>query len=469
MKKILLSNIGNRNLKIDGKNPDLKNNNGKNFKDFTRECYESLISDYNLFRPRITLEILTNFISETDQVVIFATEQESEFNHQDTVFEAQILKLILEKEEQKKVNILIYRGNPTDEFSTYRYFSSILKEFRHSGSDEFYIVNDAGGTPHMKQALKDLCEFYFPGRHSVVYTNQKDQKNVVNRWGGKKYVLLATLAEFVKNHDYRAAAFLVKILNDQLTVNDISPVAEELITYIDIASHRINFDRKNAQSPLLQKETPKQLRGNQILQKFIQSRSFELSCSIPFDQMSAKAKHDIFEIASICQLYFIHGNYTLAIATLYRFMEEICQSFIESEGIYSLETGSARRYFKDAVSHEITSSFRNVQPSEGLPLYLGYVSIKAEKELKKLIDLFRELTSHVNESGNSNKGLNLLRNRCFLAHNNKPITEEILNQEFPNLLRGERWKDQIFDLCNMPKKNIYDQMNEEILELIFNE
>lgn len=470
MKQILLTNIGNRNIKFNGNVIDLKDNDGVNFKEFTKALYEQLITDYHGIRPKISIEILPNFIAEIQDIILFGTDQDGELGFQDTIYEAKIIKRILETEDGKNVNILEYKGNPADEFYAYRYFSSVLREFRAAGKNQFYIVNDAGGTPHMKQALKELCEFFFPDRFKVVYTNQQDQKYEVNRWISKKYTLLATLAEFIKNHDYNAALFLAKKLNSNLTENDVCPLSDELQTYIDIVANRINFDRRKAQSPLIERDTPEQLRRNQILQKFVQQRSHKFSGSMVFNQLSEKSKHDVFEIASICQLYFLQQNFTLGTATLYRFMEEVCQSFIESEGKFKISNGPERKQFVFEITNPVKAKFPHLNSFiYGLPILVAYVSLKSEGNLHNLMDFFIKITSLVSTENGYFKGINLLRNHCFLAHDNEPITKEVLDKDFPHLLNGEKWLDQIFQLCDLPEQNIYDQMNDEILELIFNE
>jgi hypothetical protein len=147
-------------------------------------------------------------------------------------------------------------------------------------------------------------------------------------------------------------------------------------------------------------------------------------------------------------------------------MEEICQSFIESEGLYNIKSSNSQKEFRAAVVDDLKKKFRFLQPNAGLPFLMAYVSIKATGQLKKLIGIFINLTSNVNKQ-NSQKGINILRNHCFLAHDNKSITKEVIDKEFPNLLNGEEWLKQIFAICNLPDKNIYTQMNDEIIDLIY--
>jgi len=469
METILLSNIGNRNIRFDGLFLDLKNNSGKSFKECTKEIFEQLSLDYDLVRPRLTIEILPNFTTEIKKIILFATDQDGHLASQDTVYEAEIIKMILEKEEGKKVSVLTYTENPADEFSTYRYFSNTLREFKQQGENVYYLVNDAGGTPHMKQALKDLCEFFFTDRHKIVYTNQQDQKHDVNRWYAKKYTILTTIAEFIKNYDYRAASFLVRKLYEQLNNNDVRPLSDELMFYIEIVANRINFDRKKVEKVISSMDDDLALKKNKIIEKYIGNRSFELFNSIPFDKLSDKGRNDIFEIGSICQLYFNQHNYTYAVATLYRFMEEVCQCFIESEGIYKINTAVDRNNFVEKVSLMVRQQFKHLQPTPGLPFFMAYVSLRSKDQLKNLISIFIKLTSHVYKKNGNHKGINILRNACFLAHDNKPITKEVLNKNFPDLLQGDNWINEIFTLCNLPTKNIYDQMNDEILTMIYDE
>ena len=98
MKKIVLANIGNRNLKFKGETYFSKTH-GSTFREWTK----NLLDNFEENKPLLTINILNDLLDslngEIEQVILFPSNQiNEEKQDQDTIFEGEILhKLIKEK------------------------------------------------------------------------------------------------------------------------------------------------------------------------------------------------------------------------------------------------------------------------------------------------------------------------------------------------------------------------------------
>ena len=87
MKTVLISNIGNRNIKYKGEEIPVKE---KQFKTLTKYYW----NDIDNLIENISIEILPNHINENvEKIYLFVTNQKDEkFNHQDTLYEGLIIQ-----------------------------------------------------------------------------------------------------------------------------------------------------------------------------------------------------------------------------------------------------------------------------------------------------------------------------------------------------------------------------------------
>ncbi len=447
---IFITNIGNRNIKYKGEKIETSK-----FRAITQKIYENIDTE----EPFVSIEILENYIGQSniDTIYIIVTNQnDPKFNYQDTYFEGLIIKSILEKNNPFGVKLLEVNENPTDEHVIFNILSKFLKEIKVAHPVCNIIYNDAGGTPQLKSVIRTLIEFYFDkGQYAFYYVDQNNNKREIEKSNHNKYEFLKLALEFCNKYHFDAAV-------DVLEKIETKDMPKYITRYVNFTADRFNFNRENVKANTKEFNSP-----NSPLNEFYYYGTGKTGGEIlPNLPLSDKEKSDIFEIAAICQIFFKTGNYTLGVATYYRLIEELSISLVKlynkSEKYNFNRTGDQDRFMAQYVE-EIKMIYPDIASQFGLPFQLAFCAIKySDHSTKQLINTIQKTVSHFNTD--RNKGINLLRNRCFIAHKNNSITLDSINKEVPDFLSS--LLPVIFNSLNMPKDNIYDMHNKMILQLI---
>lgn len=456
MKSILITNIGNRNILY--KNQLIDN---KIFRVETEKIWRNFENE----KDNISIQIISNHIDiETLKVVVISTSQEnSTHNYQDTVFEGNILQVLVGEQNNVQVEHFTFDGNPTDENQIFPFYSKLLKKIIGENADSKLVFNDAGGTPQMKMVAKELLAYYLPKEKlKVVYSDQNDEKREIDRVYKAKYILLKTAQSFINEFKYDAA---LKVLAE---IPEEAYISGDLTKLVTIAAKRINFEI-DVVIQSLKSDPGFQKKFKNLFNHFSQKRP--PGKAIHFHQLRSEFQLDIFEIASICQLYFSTANYTLAVATYYRLTEEFFHRFVQSHGKYRLSEFKERGRFlsenfvdlKDA--YKAYSSTKALTESYGLPTLSLYTIIHGNNEVKELARLFMKTISMFRN--NSQNGIDILRNQSFLAHKNNSVTKEKIDTVEPKFLK--EILPAIFKALNMPEENIYFTMNRLINKEFMNQ
>jgi hypothetical protein len=445
MEKILISNIGNRNILYKSQLID-----NKIFKVETEKLWRNFENE----KDNISIQIIPNHIdSETLKVVLISTSQEnSSYNYQDTVFEGEILQILVSEQYNVQVEHITFDGNPTDENQIFPFYSKLLKKIIGENADSKLVFNDAGGTPQMKMVAKELLAYYLPKENfKVVYSDQNDEKREIERVFKAKYILLKTAQSFVNEFKYDAA---LKIIEQIPGKADIST---DLNNLISMAAKRLNFELEDVRSALKNQEYLKKylLVFKHLHQKVPPAKA------IQFEQLKKDFQLEIFELASICQLYFETANYTLAVATYYRLAEEFFHRFVHSHGHYKLSSQGERSRFLSENFNQLKEEFLSfrkddeLKPNYGLTTLCLYTYSHGNIEIKNVARLFMKTISMFRT--NSHNGIDILRNQSFRAHKNNSVTKEKIDTVEPKFLK--QILPDIFKALNMPEENIYFTMN----------
>ena len=243
--KILITNIGNRNIKYMGKlHSDLEKNQDRPDTSLSfRKWTEQLLENFETEKENIELNILDTVLDQEnlkpDKIFIFVSNQANNPNKngQDTFYEGEIIKRIIAIGYQiEDVEIKEITDNVTDENYLMRYFQQfytyLLKVYR----DAFFIICDAGGTGQLKIALKIMAEFMLnDNQWKVVYPDrdgsikdkpQIEYRNIINK---EQAIAL------VRKSQYKAALTVlggnVYKITDNKTFN--------LLSFAHFRSHRV--------------------------------------------------------------------------------------------------------------------------------------------------------------------------------------------------------------------------------------
>lgn len=458
---VLVASLGNRNLTYRGNYIETfvrqyhakeymlslpGNRQVVNFREFTQWLWQN----YHAEKPHLKLEIIDKAIEhhrETLQhLILFTTDQTDPKNkHQDTFYEGYLVKQLVQEQHGLPTQLIPFSGNPTDEDQLIESISPQLQLLTKDHSEKGFVYHDAGGTPQMKAVIKELLDYYLPSeRFQVSYSNQHAELTDKKRSFQKKYQSLTLARAFVLQYQYGAAHTTLK------HAHQFRKVSKELREYVRLANFRINL--RVDQTKII-----KHRFSSIIAQQYREGKTPENA--IPFRDYKPQDRFEIFEIASICQLYFQQKNYPFAIATLYRLLEQICLIIVRKK--YNIDTPWLREKFVKQELGVVKAKFPGLNREiYGLPIMLGYTYLRSSPQLQQLLDVIIPNVSHINQE---ETGINMLRNKAFLAHGTEIVDRAMIQQQCPNLLESDL--PQFFQLLGMPERNIYDQMNDEMLTL----
>ena len=455
MPSILIANLGNRNLKYKGQFLDKDN-----FRELTRQLWEN----YEAEREHLDPVLLNEHLDENDVARIFliTTDQaDPRYRAGDTVHEGAILqRLFVEDFKTWPVELLHYQGNPTIEAEIYPQLKPELLVIANQYPEHSILFLDAGGTPQLKNAVREYLRYAAgPARFRAVYTTPQDERREIDQTYHQRYQLLRAAREFVLRYDYASALQVLKELPST------ARVGENLIALLRVAAARMRFDyaaavQAGAQVAVDHLPT--------VFVDYLRKQPIPGLMDFPEDLPDDLPRFDVQEIASLCQLYLLLlKNYTLGIPTYYRLCEELGQNIAEDRALPQRLNLSDSRQAAGWVNQyaAIAQSYVGLRAEFGLPFLLAYAAENTRNdELQPVVREMHATISILNNRG-AHSGLNKLRNRCFLAHQNQAVTAQAIEAECQGFLGTNGRAARIFQLLGLPERNVYDQMNDEILAL----
>lgn len=467
--KILIANIGNRNVNVlEGNNQWLDideyikkkeltdyltyNNvlkrNVSNIKEFSKDLFEKKIE------VAYRLNILTGDVIESEvpaAVLLFSTLQSnSTHDYQDTYYCGELAKGLLEEKYCIPIHNFLVDANPSSEDELFPIYAKYFREVKNTYPPDLnFSFIDAGGTSQMKTVIKTLLDFYFNSKVQIRYQSiGKKVSEVPKRDFHQQYSYLKLAENFIDEFNYNAALKIVS----QIPKDKDSQI-DNLIKHLDISHKRMNFDYQNARSLYINDENIESLYKDYL-------SKIPLSSPVILSEFYKRSCHDILEIASIVDLYFELKDFTLGVATYYRLVEEIGQSFIEYKTGLKFENidKKGRASIAKQLKLELGANYPYVNDDWNVPLLIAAMSTnKNFPHTQKLADLIKPSISGVNNTFN---GINILRNQCYLAHKNQAITKGVISKTCKGFFSPDGLWNQLKSELGLPQKNIYNEMNE---------
>lgn len=460
MKKILLANIGNRNLNLDGKplfqHSDFKGNTVKKFS-------FQLLNDFEISKNRLSIQIIEELIAQEKQnlqeVILYGSDQQDEaVNDQDTIFVAKILQKIL----CEKYDDVLFTVRPLKDISVVdnnallRFYQIELTELSSQFLDAEFIVCDAGGTAQQKSALKIMAEFVLTSqKYRTFYQNIKT--NVLEQVEQVEYRRVITqeqITVLVKQGEYNAA----------LSLHQLSSANEHLGRLLQLAAYRREMLTENARQCI-------SLELMQIDPWIIDFKKKKINHAQD-SFLDTLFKGHLFAIRErldwVCYAYQLN-NLTVAVLGFQVFMEFFVNALLECELPQFKKASEDRRVGNLLVAYiqqhtpQIETFFGSQIDRVSLPILIKFCqTIAKQKELLELLNELEKCHSWLNKINNINfTGLDELRNR--IAHDGQGVTPEKLNkavEDFPGLLQKAR------KVLFMPPETAYVSLNALIIKFL---
>lgn len=413
MKKVVLANIGNRNLKYKGEIYYYKTH-GSTFKEWTKQLLVNFEEVKTHLSINILNDLLDNLSDEVEHVLLFSSNQiYEEKQDQDTLYEAEILHALI----SEKYNVTVDSSKQvtckvTDNDALLRFYRKELRSIKQSFPSHKIVICDAGGTAQQKSALKIMAEFLLEENDfQVSYINPNGTLEDVPQLEYRKVIETEQLIALIKGGNFQAARQLALKQN----WSEISDLCQ--IGYL-----RLDHIWGDAQK-IIHKEW--------IDEEYVFLKTFKTGkTSTNYDNLKRyfKQKHNFFllcERFQIAEYYCINKDYTKASVAVSIFIEtfineiisrnsvfDLCGNYVSMSKTLSVEIENENESIKSFFGGEIRSS---------LPLHIIYAETLISEdadEILEIIDCIKALNSKLN---GMNKGIDSLRNN--VAHNGKGITE----------------------------------------------
>jgi hypothetical protein len=495
-KKILIANIGNRNLiykpETDKVGDDIYISNKSDFRGIT----EFFVEDYKKGEIKVydelQLNILSTLLDYTDikgndiidnleKIILFSSDQSAlgESNtKQDTCFAGEIIVELIKRDyDGLSAENRILKGcsvvKVDDLINTYK--EELLQiSIDYPVSKYEYIICDSGGTPQQKSSLKITVE-YLLDRGNYTFYNiyekfqeqeglQESEAVLTKDKEYKKLIDNQQIKMLIKTGQYKAAAEICGFLEGD--DND----RKKIKTFLEFAGMRLN----NVIDPKINSLPTSDFSEVPSLKKYKERKTIG-----HYSDWSELLKEEHFfqicEVLSIADWYWSLEDYNNATLWYSIFIETYVNCIISNQknqngtikfdlvkNFNSNKIKFENEIRKNEVYNKIKShiNWQQANLRESLPTRCAYSKILAIENSKHqgimndIFDCHHELSS--------NKGLYELRNKY--AHNGEGIYKDKVSEYVPSFEKIiNTWKKNILGKKN---ENIYIIINQEIQELL---
>lgn len=493
MKKILLANIGNRNLLFNGKlftDKDfllkVPTASDDSFRSFTQKVYKKLL--HNVCETKVEINIINKILDkkklQLSKVVLFATDQNfEEKNDQDTLYEAQILKLLIKEKYKLDTEIVVCNFNVTDNDKLLRFYIEYLKSHFQNNSKGSFIICDAGGTAQQKTSLKLAAEFILPqNSFQFLYVSIYGGKiEPVDNYEYRRIISSEQVIALIKRGNYQAAA--------ELYLKE-TEFDNQFVSLLEFAHYRKSQMLASAVSVYGLYKHKSELPNFYI--HYIKNVSV---CSENFLSYFGHTQHKRNAHVSACLLseqlwlaefYLKNKYFTDFVLIFHIYMENFITHFIRYNSQY-VNIATPEKYFEEGkkiVDHleliypKTTEYFvaNNIKKpvAIGFPLLLLIAKEIAEKQgykdILQIIKKFMFLNSFINKNERGRTYIDKLRNA--IAHDGKGVLLSQLQSCFNDRKQTDplyRWKEFIAFMkskMGLDSSNVYELMNQYLEQKI---
>lgn len=458
MKKILLANIGNRNLNFQNKPLAVHFAKEENtVKAFSEMLLDKLDEVKNELSVQILPELLEQNHADLAKVILYGSDQkDASVNDQDTIFVASILeRLLADKYPEIQFETRAFHESVVDNNALLIYYRNQLLEIKREFPKADFIICDAGGTAQQKSSLKIMAEFVLTStRYETFYQNIKTHKlEKVKQVEYRRVITQEQVTALVNRGEYAAA----------LTLYRSSETDDQVVRLLQLGAYR---------KEMLTKDALSQVNGAlRELSPWVK----EFKAKIPNVQESKLDQlyqpRDLFPIRErlewACYAYEL-GNLTASVLGFQVFSEYLVSSLVEIE---FPEFGNANKIKK--VGEKLIEYIRENEPEVDvffpggikaitLPVLIKFAQTFAGGSIRNALREIENSNSYLNQINRIQYGgLDELRNR--IAHDGEGITPERLSRavyNFPELLKNMR-----VHLALSPE-NGYQPLNQIIVSLL---
>lgn len=465
--KIILANLGNRNLRYQGRLHSEWYQAGDTRLDF-RAFTQDLLARYEAVAADISPQILPTLLDAKGQeaglVVLFSSAQPEGFRQdQDTYFAGEILVRKLGA-CYPHLHVVHYpiEAPVTDGNLLAPAYREALRALREQAPAAGVLLCDAGGTPQQKAALKILLEFMFDRQDIEVYhvaqnAGYTSELRPAPPLAYRRIIDAEQMLGLLQQANYLGALDIFTRLNREAVESPLY----HLLKFAHYRSERLTADARDHADPALYPEDWQDQIG--LLRAYAAGEPAGKYLPWAQDCLRPEAFFDLCELMALAQLNYWLRRYTQVVMHLSRFMENFLKGVLSQCYDCRFEHSNGKgmhqllRVAKKLPAVRSYHGKRDIRPSlETMILVCDEVDNAA---LRRFISGFRALHHRLNpmysrkEPGEPPYALNQVRNE--IAHNGRGVTASL----FMGIPRLSHHIGDWAQWLGLPDLNPYDELN----------
>jgi hypothetical protein len=449
MGKILIANVGNRTLIMKGEEDerieyDTKKVGTDSFREATKVHLEMIELDASCL-DALDSNIIDEVIKKEDTidcVYLFTSDQTKENEKQkrkDTLYAGDILSnLLLKKYDRlKSVKNIVLKGVNAVNLNelTARFRKELLQIVNVEHPNRKFIICDSGGTPHQKNALKIVAEYYLNETDVEFYqvTEDEDDNGIIGKSHAKKqdFYQIRKIADaqnislLIKEGEYAAAAHVGKKTQSQ-TIQSVLWLMHYrlLLREEDAKKHILNGSPLNdwtRLNPNFSRQYPS------VLNYLKQEPTGDYTNWLSFTN---KNFFRLCEILEIGKFYYFRNDWSNVVLSYHIFIETFV-NFVSKDYGYN--------------------------GSKDLTYKIKFLELQIlNQALEDFIIDFKQLNSHFT----GGKPLNKLRNQ--IAHEGKGVIREEIESVIPNFFTMIKTWHNRFSVSDIKEDNVFIKVNQSL-------
>lgn len=473
-KRILISNIGNRNFLYKGKDfwswkgeikvekPEILPENinlKEDFFSFTQYLWNQYEVEEKHIKPNIINTLIDDYQAEIEIVILLSSDQPLDTRkNQDTLYEGKFLQkklseqypaihfinLVIEWESGEKIKIV-------DNDALLRWYRDKIVQFRDSFPNHNFIVCDAGGTPQQKGTLKIMTEYLLEKeKFSVYYVSQEKNNSsaleLVPQIEYRRVIDGEQIRSLIAHLEYKGAYNLYTQYNPSANEGRLA----KLLQFAYYRSQKLERDADKYASAFEG--------GNFKERKAVGTYKDWMQ-----DLISRQTHFRACELLSLVQKNKNIEDYTATVLLLSQFIETYVNGVMTHHFGYSdnyTDTKKAITYHAKRRFANVAMHYGNDMIIDGIPTRILICQNCEIAEHQQLISYFTAFYYHINGKRNKDYSLDTLRNGA--AHEGKGITKT----QFDRITNIYDALKCFYDTFELPSENIYDTMNKQIRNLL---
>lgn len=456
MKRILLANIGNRNLRYRGNFL-----NSDTFREETERLLKNFANEKQFLQAEI-LPVLFHHLgidSISGMILFYSDTPPGDRNNQDTLYEASILqKLFSEAFPHVTVETKAVQCSVVDNNGLMQRYRGHLKKIKAEHPDAFFILCDAGGTAQQKAALKIMAEYLLDELQFETYTIKQDAHPPVEAIKSieyRKVIDSEQIAALVTVFNY-SGAMLIYNMNRHYASKQLFKglfIAESLFAHnlndAVTRCHPNTFGKAVSDYPVL---------------AAIGNRSYYVQPpELASLQLPNAAFFSLAVLLDIAEAHRRTRSYGFYVLYNHIFMERLLAEIIEAVTGLDVDDRNNWQLLKQHIVNG--THFNGFVPPMGrslselfsatIPVKITLAAHLKIPAMQAILDSFTQLNSFLNQDAAAVK-IDTLRNK--FAHEGRTITEAHERSLIPHT---KQWRT----FFGLKEETIFDLLNRELQKL----